>query len=92
MDKQCVFLSFVNASGFAGACIVLVDKEEDQRLVSRSAIQEAWERECNPGGEAMIVLIPDNIRDLTEEKYLNRLLTRDEAEAWDNEIIAKTSH
>jgi hypothetical protein len=89
MKKKAVFISFVDGTGFAGACIVHVDDKGNDKANGKAALQEAWYQDCNPGGEAMIIPMSDEVRDITDPKYINRLLSRAEAEAWDNEILAK---
>lgn len=88
MDKQAVYMSFVNGNGFAGACIVLVERGEDTNAMGRLAIQESHNQKCNPGGEVLMLMVSDEIRDATDQTLFNRLMNRAEVEAWDNAMCA----
>lgn len=65
-------LSFVHPlTGFLGVAIVRAPDEG-------AAVDEAWDRRCNPGGQVRIY----NCRNkLVRSAFMNRLLTREEAEA-----------
>ena len=68
-------------SQFLGACIV-----EGQSGVPMSAIQTAWLRKCNPGGEVQIAEILPSLVKHVAPKWMNRLLTREEAQEFDREM------
>lgn len=59
------WLSFVNASGFAGACIV-------EATDFNSAIKRAWDLGINPGGEVASVAI--RATDVIHPSWMNALL------------------
>jgi hypothetical protein len=69
------YLSFVDVETgkdrFLGACIV--EAESDV-----GAIRRAWELEINPGGEVMILDVPERAFDFP----LNRLMDRAELEKY----------
>jgi hypothetical protein len=69
--KSAFYISFADDSGFLGAVIV-------QAVDAYDAVQEAWRREINPGGEALIwgPLPPE----MVQEGSMNRLLDRDEVD------------
>lgn len=78
------YMSFVNIDlpegidRFAGAC--LVHASNPQR-----AVEIAWERECNPGGEIAMIeptCIPD-------EKWFYRILLRSELAELETELNEK---
>ena len=62
----------VEGSQFIGACLVQADTEVD-------AMTESHLRGCNPGGEIMLIG-PMPINDEAAAPYMNRLLSREEAE------------
>jgi hypothetical protein len=79
------FMSFVDfdkdqEQEFIGACIVRAKNSED-------APQEAWRRGCNPGGEMIGLLVPDDR--LPDERWYNRTLTREEVEDMGEEVRLK---
>lgn len=60
------YLSFVKDDAFAGACIV-------EGAHPAVAIQEAWDRGINPGGEVMAISLGDDPGPVLPR---NRLLSR----------------
>lgn len=76
------WLSFADESGFLGACIVpgadLID-----------AAGNAHALKCNPGGEVQGYAIPQEDRPFLERKWMGRLLTREEAEAFSAELVKR---
>lgn len=89
MELQGIYISFVDEDGkYAGSCLVRVPFTGDMRDMGKAAIREAWDRECNPGGEALMLPMSDTQMKLTNESLFNRLLTREEVMAWDAYILA----
>lgn len=69
------YISFATGAGFLGATIVKADDAQD-------ALVEASFRGLNPGGEAMIIEVPDRIEAEPDFKMLfNRLASRAELAA-----------
>lgn len=69
------YISFATDAGFLGATIVKADDEQD-------ALVEASFLGLNPGGEAMILATPDEIKDQPDfEMLFNRLASRAEMTA-----------
>lgn len=68
------WLSFVNASGFAGACIV-------EATDFKSAIARAWNLGINPGGEVASLPLPGI--DTIHPSWMNTLLDKTTIEAND---------
>lgn len=67
------WLSFADASGFLGACIV-------SAASIAQAAQVAHRFGCNPGGEVAGRVIPKDVATLIEGKWRQKLLTREECE------------
>ncbi len=81
------WLSFANPSkppreSFNGVCIVEVESDEpfNPYRVFRQAINRAWALDINPGGECMPRFYPAGT---FAQKYVNRLLTKEELIATD---------
>lgn len=66
------YLSFVDNSGFLGACVV-------EASTWKVAIRNAWELGINPGGEVVLVLIPEHAY---YNLPINRLMSRQELEEY----------
>jgi hypothetical protein len=69
---------------FLGVSIVEADSDGD-------AVRIAWDRNCNPGGEVMLLEFPDELALVVPEESKHRLLSREEAEALD-EMLGPTVH
>ena len=63
------WISFASEEGFLGVCIV-------EGVTFDDALQNAWSRGCNPGGEAQGTRIP--IEDAVGKWEMNHLYTKDE--------------
>lgn len=64
------YLSFVDTNKprqWLGGCVVYGDDQFD-------AIQSAWKHNCNPGGEVLVVKVPDDKP--PPKKYINVLMNR----------------
>jgi hypothetical protein len=53
-----------------------------------AAIEVARQQGCNPGGSVKILQIPAEMEKLIAKKWLNRVLSREEANEFDQEIAA----
>jgi hypothetical protein len=69
-----LYLSFAGEEGFRGAVIV------EENNIS-FAIATTWRLGINPGGEVAFLPAPS-----VPEKWLNRLLTREEIQEFDSEM------
>lgn len=68
MSSGWVYISFADDGGFRGG--VIIQSPDHPGL----ACTEAHRRKINPGGQAMVLGIPDG--KVPEEKWRNRLLTK----------------
>jgi len=76
------WLSFVNPNKPVGEKfegVVILEAED-----GLAAVRRAWAMGLNPGGEA---LIAELMAPYPDTKYRNRLLTREEAEACNREMV-----
>ena len=62
------YLSFVGEKGFLGACVVEGESEEEALLLSHRL-------KINPGGEVLLIPVPEKARDLFP---LNKLMSKAE--------------
>jgi hypothetical protein len=89
-----VWLSFCDpdrpaGAQFLGACIVDVSSAEDPRAAACEATTRAWELECNPGGQVEASPVPEDLAPRIDKKWIGRLLSRAQVDAFDAEIMAK---
>lgn len=96
--KPCTlwWLSFCDGSRpegsqFLGVSIVrgLDPHAVDERVAMASALSESHRQGCNPGGEVQATPLPPVSLELLAAKWLNRLLTKAEAQACDRETAPK---
>lgn len=76
------YISFADSTQFLGACHVKAD-------CAKEAVINAHILGINPGGECKIVEVPTELIGRVE-KYLNKLMNKEEALRIDNELMEGT--
>lgn len=71
---------------FLGACIVPMGETGDKREDYKVAIQNAWRLGCNPGGAVAFQPVPPTVEPHIKPEWIGRLLTREECEAFGEEL------
>jgi hypothetical protein len=74
-----VYFSFADAYRFLRACFVEAPSYEE-------AIDEATRQGCNPGGEALGVVLDVRTASFVREQWRNRILTKEELYAYEREM------
>lgn len=76
---------------YLGSCVVRIeatiwpDVATDKRMLSAFACRLAWRYGCNPGGQVLGGLVPEDV--VVPPAFLHRLLTREDVEAMDAAIL-----
>jgi hypothetical protein len=71
---------------FLGACLVPAGETGDHKADLRIALQNAWLLGCNPGGEVRFQPVPATVESHIRDFWVGRLLTREEAQKFEEEI------
>lgn len=69
-----------------GACLVPMGETGDMKIDLKAAIQNAWRLGCNPGGEVRFQPVPATVEPHIRPFWIGRLLTREEAQKFEEEI------